>query len=80
LRKVINAKAKTVSITTVLRRRELLVSLRRQVSRANVRVQRGGGSAAEVAAILDLVDLDRGEEMKALLDRVGAMLRRMRQS
>jgi four helix bundle protein len=36
------------------------------------------GSAAEVAAILDLIDLDRGEEMKVLLDRVGAMLRRMR--
>jgi len=36
-------------------------------------------SAAEVAAILDLIDLDRGEEMKALFDRVGAMLCHMRQ-
>ena len=37
------------------------------------------GSAAEVSAVLDIVDLPGRAEMKQYLDRIGAMLRRMRQ-
>ena len=36
------------------------------------------GSAAEVVAVLDLVDLPEREEHQALVRRVGAMLSRMR--
>lgn len=37
------------------------------------------GSAAEVSAVLDIVKMPDGAEMKHNLDRIGAMLRRMRQ-
>ena len=35
------------------------------------------GSVAEVSAVLDVVDLDDGPEIRQLLRRVGAMLSRM---
>lgn len=36
------------------------------------------GSAAELSAILDLVSIEGSDEMQSLLDRIGAMLRKLR--